>query len=452
MRRILIIDLVMSLFITFQAQHSPIPVATVTGPVQGPGTIFCASTVDLKAFGYVEEEYFLEGKARTYSFVNYPGNAVPNDTLKPFKTRIIVRKPLNASKFSGTVLVEWLNVSSKYDIDVSWCQLSEHLMRSGYAWVGVSVQRDGIHTPTGLVNWNPERYGSLNVMADMPNLWDPLSADIFSQSIRVLKESRKVRPLGSKKPGVIIATGHSQSAIFLAGYFNAIHPITGLIDGFMIMQGGDPLRTEIDSKVFRINTETDLVLLDMAVNRQSDTDRMVTWEISGTSHADQRFMDHLAAINKRDFGFFTPPSCQMPLYSVIPFNYAYSAALDHMVSWIRESVPPPAGLPVKVNQRGTDIMIVRDSMQNALGGIRLPQFAVPVAMNSGINSGDGFCPWYGTHREFEPELLKALYPTHQDFLNKFIESIKENLSAGYILKADTSAMLDEARELATHWK
>lgn len=452
MKKILITLFVLPLFFPLQGQIESLPVPVVTGPILGPGTIFCASAVDLSVYGYVEEEYFLEGLARTYSFDAYPGNAVPNDTLKPFKTRIIIRKPLKTRDFNGTVLVEWLNVSSKYDFDSDWCQLYEHLMRSGYVWVGVSVQRDGIHTPTGLKSWNPERYGTLDVMADMPNQWDQLSGDIFSQAIRILRDSRKIRPLGSMKPGVIIASGHSQSAQFLAGYYNAIQPITGLIDGFMIRGGGDKLRTEVNAKVFRINAESDLVLLDMIANRQPDTDHMVTWEISGTSHADQRFLDYYAAINKRDFGSFTPLLCGMPLCTLIPFNYAYSAALDHMVRWIKESVPPPAGIPVTVKQSETNVMIARDSLKNAIGGIRLPQFAVPVAMNTGINWGEGFCAFYGTHREFEPALLKVLYPTHQNYLDKFMVSVEENLKSGYILKEDTSAMMKEARGLATLWK
>jgi len=87
-----------------------------------------------------------------------------------------------------------------------------------------------------------------------------------------------------------------------------------------------------------------------------------------------------------------------------------------------------------------------------MGGIRLPQFDVPVAMNSGKNSGPGACRYYGSHKGFDPSTLKLLYPTFQVYINKFIKSARENLKSGYILKADTSRMLDEARRLSLLWE
>jgi hypothetical protein len=99
------------------------------------------------------------------------------------------------------------------------------------------------------------------------------------------------------------------------------------------------------------------------------------------------------------------------------------------------------------------VILERDTLGNALGGIRLPQFAVPVAMNSGKNSGQNvFCRFYGTHKSFDQKTLRSLYPTHQTFMKRFSKSVQDNLKAGYILKADTSSMLNEARVLSSRWK
>ena len=65
----------------------------------------------------------------------------------PFKTRVIVRRPVSNSKFNGTVILEWLNISEDLDQENDWWWTYEHLMRSGYAYVGVSAQPRGI---TGL--------------------------------------------------------------------------------------------------------------------------------------------------------------------------------------------------------------------------------------------------------------------------------------------------------------
>jgi len=172
MKRYFSLLLLVTLFYTTSGQNKAVPVPVVTGPVTGPGSIFGASIADLSPFGYVEEEFFLEGNARCYDFKtrpgdlpptdpgypgsfcfsldNFPDDVMPIDTLYPYKTRIIVRRPVVPGKFNGTVVVEWLNVSNMFDLDSDWWQLKGHLMRSGYAWVGVSAQQWGIHSLTGL--------------------------------------------------------------------------------------------------------------------------------------------------------------------------------------------------------------------------------------------------------------------------------------------------------------
>ncbi len=474
MKKYFILFVTVAWFYTTSGQNINVPAPEVSGPVTGPGTIFSASIADMSSFGYIEEEYFLEGKARRYDFRTIPGNVPPNDpgypgsfwfsldgipdfvtpvdTLYPYKTRIIVRRPVVPGKFNGTVVVEWLNTSNMHDIDSDWWQLNGHLMRSGYTWVGVSAQLWGIHSPIGLRKWNPGRYGTLDVTADSTLLNDELCFDIFSQAIMALKEKQKVRPLGDLNPEIIIATGHSRSAFMLTRYYNLIQPGCGIIDGFMIRGAGGLLRTDVPAKVFKLNAETDLIEVFQIPVRQPDSDRIITWEFSGTSHADQTFLDSYSVICKRDFGSFTPFECELPLCTVIPFYYGFAAALDHLDRWIREKIVPPAGLQIAVQQTKPDVIIKRDTLGNALGGIRLPQFAVPVAMNSGKNAGPTVCKYYGTHKAFDQKTLKTLYPTHQVYMKKFSESVKKNHKAGYILKADTSEMLNEARRLSYLWE
>lgn len=452
MKKIFFLLLTITLYITTYGQNNIVLVPDVSGPIISPGTIFSASLIDLKPYGYIEEEYFLEGKAHRYDFMTKPGVATPVDTLYPYKTRIIVRRPVNPEKFNGTVVVEWLNVSSMYDIDSDWWQLYDYLMRSGYAWVGVSAQPAGVHSPTGLRKWNPARYGSLDVHADTIDTEGPLRFDIYTQAVMALKGKPEIHPLGKLHPEFIIATGHSRSAWMLSIYYNLFQPVTGIIDGFMIRgQGPVKLRNDIPAKAFKINAETDLIELDQFAVRQPDTDRIITWEISGTSHADQTFLDFHSAICNRDFGFYKSTECDKPRCSLIAFYYGFATALDHLNRWIRENIVPPSGIPISVQQTNSKVTIERDSLGNALGGIRLPQFAVPVAMNSGINSGAGSCKYYGTHKAFDQKTLKSLYPTHQTFMKKIKESIQENLKAGYILKADTTAMLKEAGSLSYLW-
>ncbi|MBP8297691.1 MAG: hypothetical protein KAX84_16380, partial [Burkholderiales bacterium] len=97
--------------------------ATVTGPVTGgnhgfPGT---ATPVQLDAYGYVEQEFFLSGVATSYGAVGNWGSdgqwSIAPTSTAPYTTRILVRRPLDPKHFNGTVLVEWLNVSGNVDVD-----------------------------------------------------------------------------------------------------------------------------------------------------------------------------------------------------------------------------------------------------------------------------------------------------------------------------------------------
>jgi hypothetical protein len=147
------------------AAASPAP--TVTGPVKNTSPLkdgahgypFNATPWDLKKAGYVEEEFFLEGTASRFA-ISATANATVTDSGHPYRTRLVVRRPAAASRFNGTAVVEWTNVSQLHDHEVDWFLAGEHLMRAGYAWIGVSAQADGVNA---LKEWSPARYGSLNV-------------------------------------------------------------------------------------------------------------------------------------------------------------------------------------------------------------------------------------------------------------------------------------------------
>ena len=93
-----------------------------TGPILGGshGWPFGGYLGDIGSVGYVQEEYFLEGEATRYK----PVGELTADgkwSVEPagkaaFKTRMIVHLPKDPRTFNGTVLLEWNNVSSGYDV------------------------------------------------------------------------------------------------------------------------------------------------------------------------------------------------------------------------------------------------------------------------------------------------------------------------------------------------
>jgi hypothetical protein len=122
----------------------------------------------------------------------------------------------------------------------------------------------------------------------------------------------------------------------------------------------------------------------------------------------------------------------------------FDAALDHLVRWVKDGTPPPVAPPIDVTTTGPPAVMARDADGNALGGIRLSQHAVPTAVNTGVNTGPGFCRLYGSYEAFTPEKLASLYPTHADYVAKVKDITAKNLKAGYILKPEADATVAEA--------
>src|SRR5581483_9957053 len=98
--------------------------------------------------GYVQREYVASGTATSYrddGTLTRDGRwTFAPDGQAPYRTRVLVRYPADPARFSGTVVVEWLNVSGGVDADPEWATLHEELIRQGDAWVGVSAQRIGV--------------------------------------------------------------------------------------------------------------------------------------------------------------------------------------------------------------------------------------------------------------------------------------------------------------------
>ncbi len=408
-----------------------------------------ATTLNLSKFGYVEEEYFFEGQAVRFETPAMADGKILSDG-HPYKTRMIVRRPISEKDFNGTVIVEWLNVTSGYNLDAMWLTSYEHFIREGYAYVGVSVQRVGVHSEgTGLISWSPDRYKTLDVTDGGKILDDSLSYDIFSQAAQAIRKPSEVNPLGNLKPKRIIATGASQSEGYLVRYHNSIHPLTEMFDAYFLYIGtGGKLRSDLSPKVFKVNTETDLIALGEAAARQPDSNKLRTWEVAGTSHVGgHKGVSPRTEILMRDgLPIADTTVCHLPALSLIKTGYAVNAAFDHLVRWIAEGVEPPKAEPIKLRSISPNVVVERDPYGNALGGIQLPDHAVPTAVNTGINSGPGFCFLFGSHEPFDDKTLKMLYPNHGVYVSKVNQSVNQNLKAGFIVQEDAKKIRVEAAQ------
>jgi hypothetical protein len=448
----------------------------VTGPVAAkvaPGDAahdypFFAALEDLKARGYVEEEYFFSGIANRYEIPDGATAKVLDGNHK-YQTRLVVRRPADAQRFNGTVLVEWNNVTSGHDLDIDWYQIHDHLIRAGYAWVGVTAQRIGVEA---LKVWNKERYGALDVTAGGAIMNDALSYDVFADVGRAARTPQGAGFLGGLKPQRVFATGHSQSSARLAIYVNSVHPIDPVFDAVILHGGGGKIRTDLKIKVWKLNSETD-VIIGQAAARQPDTANFRTWEVAGNSHVDTQFIASRAKLVSRDGNpiapGFTPGQrggssnasapasqlaaggnpCDQPTYSDVAFHHVMAAALEHLVAWVKDGKAPPTAPPIDLTSVGPPVTIARDADGNSAGGgIRLAGIAVPTAVNTGQNSGPGFCWLYGSHVDFDPAKLASRYPTHDAYVAAVRAVTEKNVAAGYILRPDADATIATAQQAA----
>jgi hypothetical protein len=427
-----------------------VPNPTVTGPIlenAPPGdpshdyTFFTSEIVD--AFGYVEEEFFIEGTANVYDTPPLTTGTILSSG-HPYKTRIVVRRPLKPQRFNGTVILEWQNVTAGYDIEASWVGGNdEHFMREGYVWVGVSAQRVGVHQPfTGLRDWSPVRYGTLDVTDGGTILDDALSYDIFSQAGQAVMSPVGVDPLSGLQPERILASGASQSAGRLVVYHNSIQPLANFFDAFFLLVGGSTVRTDLGVPVFKLQSETEAIFIGFGFGSlQPDSDIHRTWQVAGTAHADRTFLDNVVANADRDSIPTSPPGvCDFPEGSQVRLYHVANAAHDHLVRWVNDGTPPPIAPLIEM----IGPFVARDEMGLALGGIRIADLEVPTALNTGSNGGPAFCLLFGSHVPFDQETLDELYPNHGSYVAPVKGVVKDNLADGYITKRDAQTTVVDA--------
>jgi len=430
-------------------------------PVSRPGTPLSASPINLAATGYQEQEYFLSGTAKRYIFADKMKDATVVDDGHQYKTRIMVRRPINPARFNGTVVVEWQNVTLGQDIDFNWATSHQYLMRHGYAYVSVSAQRVGVED---MKAWNKERYGDLTVSAPDTDPKDPLgtgdvlSWDIFSQAVKAVRTPGAVNVLPGMTVKYVIATGESQGARRLTQYYNSIDPLHRLVDGMVFYDPGyntlSLLRADNRTKLISVGSEVH------SDGRPPVPDSLYTrrWEVAGTSHLSIFDMNFVNAMTSRDMGLSVDGmpvktiqdmirGCTYyPIWSAVPMHKVLNAAFEHVNRWIAGFDAAPPSKPLDRDADGKSLRHTADG--RTFGGIQLAEFVYPTAYNLGyLNPGPGFCRNGGHHRPYTAEELKTMYPDRNAYLINVARVTSANVKAGYILGEDAMETIASALEV-----
>lgn len=465
-----------------QAAHplgpSSVPTPTVAGPVETPasadrtrGIPYTTSAIDLRSHGYTETEYFVSGTARAYNPVGTLGTngqwTVTPASTAPYKTRIIVRRPINMRRFSGNVVVEWMNASTGRDLDVGWTFGYHGMLHDGDAYVGVTTQRLPITSPTGLIAWDPQRYGSLSI----PD--DEYSYDIFSQVGKALLSAQNPSVLGGAHPRDLIAYGDSQSASRLTTYADAIQPRDGVYAAILIhsrsgtgaalndtvtVPDGTVIRSDSGAKVLTLETESDILrpggggYIDA---QQPDSSSFRLWELTGASHVstDEELLQRIQAFKEYplsnpplDFNVCTQKTDDLDEGAVV------DTALHDLGSWVGHDgrgTAPPEFPTVGVTGAGATASYTLNALGDTIGGMQMPQITVPIETLHGARtnsgSGNGNCTLEGVSVPFSTTQLQRLYATHADYVAQFSAAVYRAEHSGILQPDDGEDEIEQAQ-------
>jgi hypothetical protein len=470
------------------------PVPTVSGPLPQTeashafaGAAYELRPENLAASGFVEEEYLVAGKANIYDWPR-PGPAVVRTQNVPYVTRILVRRPANAAKFSGRVVVEMMNPSNLMDLNIGWAIHRDEFLRRGDAWVGLTAKPVAVTT---LKTFDPERYRLLNWgnplaindpancqvrgNGDSQSTENGLVWDINSQVGAWLRSADAKNPFryggAASKARRVYGWGYSQTGGFLYTYINAIHPRLvaedgrPMFDGYLVavaggpspinqcappIPAGDPRRPigAVGVPVIHVMSQSDYLNFVPQRRADSDTpaDRYRHYDYAGAGHAtpDELYYGPRPADIVKGGRAPPPVDCTEGPRSRFPSRVPFNASLRNLFDWAEKGLAPPPSQNIVV----TGGQPILDAHGNVTGGVRTPYLDAPTASWMGNSTGPSFCRIAGHEKPFDKTKLRTLYPTHEAYVQAVQRSLEAQLKARLITPEDGKWLLEEAKAAA----
>ena len=484
-----------------------VSIPSVPGPIEvtSDSYPFCAANrsvvpQDLNKCGYVEEEYFVSGKANVYDFDD-TGKVIVVTPDAPYTTRILIRRPRSKHDFSGNVIIEMMNSTILYDVDLMWMFCNEYFINHRDIWIGITIKPIAAKA---LKKFDTKRYAPISwanpvtpekrcpVPSDIT--WDTtdetengLAWDIMSQVGALARENNRKNPLSGYNVERVYATGYSQSAGYLVTYINFIRPLPysvlkngkPIYDGYMVGDGDavarrlnqcspafkyeDP-RIIIKSRPEPVISVVSQSLAGLSLNvRREDSDspddRYRCYEIAGAPHANDKTVDLFLNpddIVKAGLQPFENVCIEVKKYELsdFPFEYFLNGAFANLDAWVKSNIIPPRAprMVVKDKIENEYFGAKLGQYDNAIGGLRTPYLDVPVASyysgSTGVDDYTNFiCGITGYKVPFEKEVIKKLYKTREEFLSKVNKMVDSLVRERFIIKEDGEKIKREAEEL-----
>jgi len=459
------------------------------GPIFSPG-FRLVSELERE---YVEEEYLVSGAATLYNYAHDPP-AGPTDIVAiqenvPYTTRIIVRRPEEAGHFKGTVVIEWWNSTSGFDVAPVWDASAEYFARNGFIYVGVTNSTTSLGFLVDgcrLLGLLPPSCGTRYATLSLPE--NGVAFEMVSQIANLLKSGSPGSPLPSGfEVERLYHAGQSQQGGSMVTYASAFH--FDVNDGYFVqqaatarpinfgpacgaegsppfpnctprLQGDDRLvRTDLPVPVYHAITETDIGILFGIAGRQDDTPTFRYFEVAGGGHL--TIHKDVEIIPAGVFGpdpIFLEDLCLNPLNTTadgpVFFSYVLNALWDNMEQQVRHGRVPPDGVLMDVDTVTGEVQ--RDVFGNGLGGVRLPAVAVRTATYTPGNVADPAlpgllvfignlaCSLASSATPLDQATIDALYPNLGTYVSQVMNAANALQQQGLLLPKDAQKIRNDA--------
>ncbi|MDR6957947.1 hypothetical protein J2W43_001928 [Pseudomonas brassicacearum] len=440
-----------------------------------PGTEYS----DLDKYGYIEEEFYLQGVA--------PAITASGKQLfeAPYTTRILVRKPADPARFNGTVVIEpfsWFG-----ERGAGWILTRDYLLRRGYAYVGYTLNMNQPAVDPKFISDTPaaeaeqiSRYGRIVNFEFMrrfdfaryaplgsyydpqrftrgegPDPFVPQSQGIAAQLALLLKTHAAQGPLAGLDVQRVYVNSWAVTAQVWMDYLDQgrhqqwrMPDARPLIDAYMTGRmaygevGGDVVRLPRqmpDGVPFvTVYSQSELmhdVLEGIELPPDTDSPQLRYYEVTGIPHlrlADlgTEHTEQLAA----DVGKGDDPRCRT-LYDE-PVELVVSALLDDMDHWVREGKPMPKA--PRVVREGKAVVRAPDT-GNLQGGVRPPWIEVPSATYlTDQETGCGLI--YDTKVPYSRAVLGQRYGNFSHYEQAFEDAKGLSIKQRYLLPEDAMGL------------
>ena len=455
-----------------------------------PGLPGTAEAAALEKAGYVREEWFQTGTANVYTY-DAAGKVQVERRDLPYTTRLLVIRPRDPKRFSGTVQ---LNPFHPVMGNNNWSTIAAYALERGDAFVGVLIGADDNtrRAPPGPVpmmatktpGWfNPDRYAVLNWPADE----DGIRWDVYADTARLIRSAEG--PLAGLKVSRVYSFGWSFTGSFQRTYinsgFHARHRLADgrpLIDGYLLgissfsfRSGFVPINSRTpnlpENDPRRANVPIDVPVIELQAENEAITNREPQsgdkddgvgahrlYEVPGLTHGSSRRRSTIgetqiaARLGKPQEA--RADACPFAQTDVDMAAFA-QAAHENLDAWSRRGIAAP-----RVAQRleHDGLTQHRDASGNTLGGVRPAQLDVPLARYGPAPEGSGCdmarqgigSPSIPMRRvPLSKEQLAALYPDGKaGYLSKFDAAIDRLVAQRWLRAPDAAAQKSEARKFA----